>query len=98
MTAPTPVPKQRSPQPPENPSPSAQLDLAITLILHSWPALSLAVQSSWGGPASADKRDWRCGAIPELFISRPETAAQDVEDVLTQVRNDESDGRGDGRG
>jgi len=91
MTDPTPVPKQQSPQPPENPSPSAQLDLAITLILHSWPALSLAVQSSWGGPASADKRDWLCGAISDLFVSRPETDEEDLEDVLIQVMNDEFD-------
>jgi pre-rRNA-processing protein TSR2 len=94
MTDPAPLPEapsQQSAQQPENASPSAQLDLAITLILHSWPALSLAVQSSWGGPASADKRDWLCGAVSGLFVSRPETDAEDVEDVLMQVMNDEFD-------
>ena len=70
-------------------SPSAQLDLAITLTLYSWPALSLAVESSWGGPTSSDKRDWFCGAIADLFTSRPETDAADLEDVLIQVMNDE---------
>lgn len=72
-------------------TPSAQLDLAITLILNSWPALTLAVQSSWGGPTSGEKRDWFCGAISELFDERPETDAEDLEQVLVQVMNDEFD-------
>ncbi|EEH47448.1 uncharacterized protein PADG_03532 [Paracoccidioides brasiliensis Pb18] len=68
---------------------SAQFDLGITLVLNSWPALNLAVHNSWGGPASGDKRDWLCGAISDLFVDRPETDAEDVEDVLIQVMNDE---------
>lgn len=59
--------------------------------MHDWPALTLAVQSSWGGPTSSDKRDWFCGAISELFVDRPETDAEDVEEVLIQVMNDEFD-------
>ncbi|EEP76455.1 conserved hypothetical protein [Uncinocarpus reesii 1704] len=86
---------QSQPQPPEQTptslSPSAQLDLAITLALHNWPVLSLAVQSSWGGPTSADKRDWLCAAIAELFTDRPDTDAGDLEEVLLQVMNDEFD-------
>ncbi|KAM5450647.1 rRNA accumulation-related protein [Microsporum audouinii] len=72
-------------------SPSAQLDLAITLTLYSWPSLTLAVESSWGGPTSKSKRDWFCGAIAELFSTHPETDAQDLEDVLIQVMTDEFD-------
>ena len=79
----------------ENPiqdqSQTAQLDLAITLILNSWPAPTLAVQSSWGGPTSGEKRDWLCGAISDLFADRPETDADDLEEVLVQVMNDEFD-------
>ena len=59
--------------------------------MHDWPALTLAVQSSWGGPTSSDKRDWFCGAISELFVERPETDAEDIEEVLIQVMNDEFD-------
>ncbi|OJD26640.1 hypothetical protein ACJ73_01973 [Blastomyces percursus] len=70
---------------------AAQFDLGITLILNSWPALNLAVQSAWGGPSSGDKRDWLCGAISDLFVDRPETDAEDIEDVLIQVMNDEFD-------
>lgn len=67
------------------------LDLGITLALNSWPALTLAVQSNWGGPKSDDKRGWLCGAISEILADRPETDAEDLEDVLVQVMNDEFD-------
>ena len=67
------------------------LDLGITLALNNWPALTLAVQSNWGGSTSDDKRDWLCGAISEMLNDRPETDAEDLEDVLIQVMNDEFD-------
>ncbi|GLI76425.1 rRNA accumulation- protein [Penicillium ochrochloron] len=68
---------------------ASYLDLAITLCLNNWPALTLAVQSNWGGPTSGDKRDWLCGAISDMLNDRPETDAEDLEDVLIQVMNDE---------
>lgn len=71
--------------------PSTYLDMGITLAINSWPAMNLAVQSNWGGPTSADKRDWLCGAISEMLADRPETDAEDLEDVLGQVMNDEFD-------
>ncbi|KAF4775847.1 pre-rRNA-processing protein TSR2 [Colletotrichum scovillei] len=40
---------------------------AVALSLHMWPALTLAVQNHWGGPDSADKRDWFAGAVAEIF-------------------------------
>ncbi|CDM34638.1 hypothetical protein DTO013E5_6566 [Penicillium roqueforti] len=70
---------------------ASYLDLAITLTLHNWPALSLAVQSNWGGANSNEKRDWLCGAISEMLADRPETDAVDLEEVLVQVMNDEFD-------
>ncbi|KAJ5089930.1 hypothetical protein N7532_008614 [Penicillium argentinense] len=70
---------------------ASYLDLGITLALNNWPALTLAVQSNWGGPKSDDKRDWLCGAISEMLTERPETDAEDIEDVLIQVMNDEFD-------
>lgn len=70
---------------------TSYLDLGITLAIHAWPALSLAVQSLWGGPTSSDKRDWLCGAISDMLTERPETDAEDLEDVLIQVMNDEFD-------
>jgi pre-rRNA-processing protein TSR2 len=81
-----PPPPSSSPQDEQNLS---QLDLGISLALYAWPALALAVQSSWGGPQSSDKRDWICGAISDLLRDRPDTDAEDLEEVLVQVMNDE---------
>ncbi|KAE8137607.1 Pre-rRNA-processing protein TSR2-domain-containing protein [Aspergillus pseudotamarii] len=82
---------QQLPQGNQSNSPSAYLDLGITLAIHNWSALTLAVQSNWGGPTSSDKRDWLCGAISDMLNDRPETDAEDLEDVLIQVMNDEFD-------
>ncbi|KAL4909181.1 hypothetical protein BDW74DRAFT_78399 [Aspergillus multicolor] len=83
-----------SDQQPTVPTPAQQtassyLDLGIALAINAWPALNLAVTNNWGGPTSADKRDWLCGAISEMIVDRPETDAEDLEDVLIQVMNDE---------
>lgn len=49
------------------------------------------MSNQWGGPDSADKRDWLAGVISQLFEERPATDEQDVEDVLLQVMADEFD-------
>lgn len=63
-----------------------------------WPALSSAVANNWGGPNSADKRDWFVGAVSELFdndtCANPENLEieqLDVEDRLLQIMQDEFD-------
>ncbi|KAJ4419508.1 rRNA accumulation- protein [Neurospora sp. IMI 360204] len=45
----------------------SQFEQGVAIALHLWPALSLAVQNNWGGPDSADKRDWFAGAVVDLF-------------------------------
>lgn len=72
-----------------SPSPAAKVDLLVSLHLHSWPALTLAIQNHWGGPTSDDKRDWLAGAVSDLFTSGEVTDADDLEDVLVQVMLDE---------
>lgn len=67
----------------------AKFELGVTLILHSWPALTVAVKEEWGGPDSADKRDWFAGVIVDLFHTNPLTDAEDLEDFLAQVMEDE---------
>ena len=47
------------------------------------------MQNQWGGPDSADKRDWLTGVISDLFTNQPNTDAADVEDLLLQVLQDE---------
>lgn len=72
---------------------SSQIDLLISLHLWAWPALTLAIQNSWGGSSqvSHDKRDWFGGAISELLTSTPAQLADvaDLEEVLLQVMVDE---------
>lgn len=85
---------------PENPnqaapvtlqSAQAHFELGVGLSLALWPALTLAVQNSWGGPDSADKRDWFGGAIVDLFQTRADTILEDVESMLLQVMEEEFD-------
>ena len=68
---------------------AAQIDLLISLHLHSWSALALAVQNQWGGPTSNDKRDWLAGAISDLLASGEVNDADELEEVLIQVMLDE---------
>jgi len=88
---------------PEQLPPAAErqtnFEQAVAYALHLWPALTLSVQNQWGGPDSADKRDWFAGAIVELFPEFTDAAParqnaqepdlEDVETVLLQVMLDE---------
>ncbi|KAI5778074.1 Pre-rRNA-processing protein TSR2-domain-containing protein [Geopyxis carbonaria] len=71
------------------PAQTKHWELGVSLILHAWTPLTDAVSASWGGEASADKRDWLCGAIADLFVERPDTDEFDVEDTLVGVMEDE---------
>ncbi|KAL8990292.1 MAG: hypothetical protein Q9169_008157 [Polycauliona sp. 2 TL-2023] len=70
-----------------------KFDLSIALTLLTWPALTLSVQNSWGGPNTAEKRDWFAGAISDLYSSTPNPDAtidvEYLEEFLLQVMNDE---------
>ena len=67
----------------------SKFDLSIALTLAAWPALTLAVQNSWGGPQSSEKRDWFAGAISELIESTPDADVEYVEQFLLQIMGDE---------
>ena len=73
----------------------AKFDLAISLCLAFWPTLTDAVNNEWGGPDSADKRDWLAGVISDLFpADSPANGADEADDidianVLLQVMQDE---------
>ena len=49
------------------------------------------MQNSWGGPDSAEKRDWLARAGSELLAATPDADSQYVEEFLLQVMNDEFD-------
>jgi pre-rRNA-processing protein TSR2 len=61
------------------------------LTLAGWPALSLAIQNSWGGPESSQKRDWFAGALSDLVATTPSADLDSayVEEFLLQVMQDE---------
>ncbi|KAI5922907.1 Pre-rRNA-processing protein TSR2-domain-containing protein [Camillea tinctor] len=52
-----------------------QFEQGVAISLHLWLSLTIAVQNNWGGPSSADKRDWFAGAIAEMFPSFVDIAA-----------------------
>lgn len=69
---------------------TAYFELAVSIYLYQWQALSLAVSNEWGGHDSSDKRDWLIGTISDLYTTNatpPEL--EDVEDILIQVMSDE---------
>lgn len=84
---------------------TAYFELAVSLYLFRWPALSLAVEHGWGGHDSADKRDWLGGVLVDLFpppgapgvgggggggdVVVVPAEVEDVEDVVVQVMSDE---------
>jgi len=68
-----------------------KFDLCIALTLALWTSLTLAVQNSWGGPDSSEKRDWFAGAISELIAATPDADVEYVEEFLLQIMNDEFD-------
>jgi len=83
----------------------SNFEQGVALTLHTWENLTLAVQNEWGGPDSADKRDWFAGTIVELFpdLTKPQNARSsglvsedvqepdliDVRERLLQVMEDE---------
>lgn len=81
----------------------SEFEQAVAYALHLWPALTLSVQNNWGGPDSADKRDWFAGAVVDLFSEFTDAAPQadknakpsqepdleDVETFLLQIMIDE---------
>ncbi|KAH6899497.1 Pre-rRNA-processing protein TSR2-domain-containing protein [Coprinopsis sp. MPI-PUGE-AT-0042] len=59
-------------------------------ILQTWPILTLAVQSSWGGPKSSAKRTWLASSILDEFESASiQPDDQYIEELLLQVMQDE---------
>lgn len=69
----------------------AKFTHAAALVIHSWSALDLAVRNEWAGPESSNIRDWLGGVIVNMFSFPPSNRAEveDVEDVLSQVVEDE---------
>lgn len=69
-----------------------QIDNLISLHLHLWPALTVAIQNAWGTSSPAlgeDKRAWFAGALSDLFSQGQIRDVEDLEDIMIQVMSDE---------
>lgn len=45
----------------------AKFELGVCMAVYKWEELNTAVENSWGGPNSGEKRDWISGIVIELF-------------------------------
>lgn len=68
---------------------SAKIDLLISVTLHNWPNLTIAIQHDADTALAKDKRDFLAGAISDLLSTNQVSEAEDLEDVLVQFLYDE---------
>lgn len=68
----------------------AKFELGVCMAVYKWEELNTAVDNSWGGANSADKRDWISGIVIDLF---DETVVdiQLIEETLLYAMVDEFD-------
>lgn len=51
----------------QDPKQQAKFELGVCMAVYKWDELNTAVENNWGGPQSADKRDWISGIVLDLF-------------------------------
>lgn len=68
----------------------AKFELGVCMAIYKWDELNTAVENSWGGPNSAEKRDWISGIIIELFDDKIVDIAL-IEETLLYAMLDEFD-------
>ncbi|KAG5366444.1 Pre-rRNA-processing protein [Yarrowia sp. B02] len=69
----------------------ARFELGVCMCLYNWTDLATAVDNSWGGADSEEKREWLVGNIVELFEESTVLDALDIQTRLSQVMEDEFD-------
>lgn len=68
----------------------AKFELGVCMAIYKWDELATAVDNSWGGPNSAEKRDWLSGIVIELFNEKVVDIAA-IEETLLYAMVDEFD-------
>lgn len=68
----------------------AKFELGVCMAVYKWDELNTAVENSWGGPKSADKRDWISGIVIDLFDEKI-VDIQLIEETLLYAMVDEFD-------
>lgn len=69
----------------------ANFELGVSMIIHDWYTLTTAVDNLWGGPQSAEKRDWLSGVIVDEFRNNKEIDIIYIHEILCGVMEDEFD-------
>ncbi|KAM9933681.1 hypothetical protein OXX80_006702 [Metschnikowia pulcherrima] len=73
-----------------DPRQQAKFELGVCMAIYKWEELTTAVENSWGGPNSADKRDWLSGVVIELFDEKAVDLVL-IEETLLYAMVDEFD-------
>ncbi|ODQ78836.1 hypothetical protein BABINDRAFT_38645 [Babjeviella inositovora NRRL Y-12698] len=68
----------------------ARFELGVCMAIYRWDSLAIAVQNSWGGADSAEKRDWLAGIVAELFDGQTVDVGS-IEETLLYGMLDEFD-------
>ncbi|QLQ79926.1 hypothetical protein HG537_0C05750 [Torulaspora globosa] len=69
----------------------ARFELGVSMMVYKWGALEVAVANNWGGPASAEKRDWITAIVLDLFKDGKYVDAAMIEETLLYAMIDEFD-------
>lgn len=69
----------------------AKFELGVCMAVYKWEELATAVENSWGGPKSAEKRDWISGVVIDLFKESHAVDIQLIEETLLYAMVDEFD-------
>ncbi|CCD27137.1 Tsr2p NDAI_0J02450 [Naumovozyma dairenensis CBS 421] len=67
----------------------ARFELGVSMYIYKWDALDIAVENNWGGPHSAEKRDWVTGIIVDLFKQERIVDIELIEETLLYAMTDE---------
>lgn len=68
----------------------AKFELGVCMAVYKWEELTTAVDNSWGGANSAEKRDWISGIVIDLFDEKA-VDVQLIEETLLYAMVDEFD-------
>ncbi|CCE61728.1 hypothetical protein TPHA_0B00560 [Tetrapisispora phaffii CBS 4417] len=69
----------------------ARFELGVSMMVYRWDALEIAVANKWGGPDSAEKRDWISGIIIDAFKTEKTIDVAYIEEMLLYAMTDEFD-------
>ncbi|AGO12467.1 AaceriAER119Wp [[Ashbya] aceris (nom. inval.)] len=67
----------------------ARFELGVCMYVYRWDALSIAVENNWGGPQSAEKRDWMSSIVLDLFKKERVVDVTLIEETLLYAMADE---------